>query len=110
MKQGYSIIDRNWNLHKGCELDLVAYKDGELHFIEVKTRSNARYSRPEEAINLTKLKHIGTAISYYIACKPFYRDTPFHVDAIGVVYRSEQDYEINFMPDINYYPFSRRRW
>ena len=39
IKNGYRIIDRNWNLHHGCELDIVAQKNYHLHFIEVKTRS-----------------------------------------------------------------------
>ena len=35
MKRGFRILHHNWNLHKGCELDLVATKDNQIHFIEV---------------------------------------------------------------------------
>ena len=106
MKQGYRILHRNWNLHKGCELDIVAIKDNELHFIEVKTRSRVSniYGRPEQAINDAKLRNIVRAIYRYQNI--YHLDMEMHIDAIGVVYHSEQDYTINFMPDIAYMPFN----
>ena len=106
MKQGYRILHRNWNLHKGCELDIVATKDNQLHFIEVKTRSRVSdvYGRPEQAINDAKLRNIVRAIYRYQNI--YHLDMEMHIDAIGVVYHSEQDYTINFMPDIAYMPFS----
>ena len=106
MKQGYSILHRNWNLHKGCELDIVATKDNQLHFIEVKTRSRVSdvYGRPEQAINDAKLRNIVRAIYRYQNI--YHLDMEMHIDAIGVVYHSEQDYTINFMPDIAYMPFN----
>lgn len=106
MKQGYRILHRNWNLHKGCELDIVATKDNQLHFIEVKTRSRVSdiYGRPEQAINDAKLRNIVRAIYRYQNI--YHLDMDMHIDAIGVVYHSEQDYTINFMPDIAYMPFN----
>lgn len=106
MKQGYRILHRNWNLHKGCELDIVATKDNQLHFIEVKTRSRVSdvYGRPEQAINDAKLRNIVRAIYRYQNI--YHLDLEMHIDAIGVVYHSEQDYTINFMPDIAYMPFN----
>lgn len=106
MKQGYRILHRNWNLHKGCELDIVATKDNQLHFIEVKTRSRVSdvYGRPEQAINDAKLRNIVRAIYRYQNI--YHLDMEMHIDAIGVVYHSEQDYTINFMPDIAYMPFN----
>lgn len=106
MKQGYRILHRNWNLHKGCELDLVALKDNELHFVEVKTRRNESeiYGRPEQAITQAKLHNIVRAIYAYI--NTYHYEYDMHIDAIGIVYHSEQDYSINFIPDISYIPFS----
>ena len=106
MKQGYRILHRNWNLHKGCELDIVATKDNQLHFIEVKTRSRVSdvYGRPEQAINDAKLRNIVRAIYRYQNI--YHLDMEMHIDAIGVVYHSEQDYTINFLPDIAYMPFN----
>lgn len=100
-KQGFRILHRNWNLHKGCELDIVAFKDNELHFVEVKTRSQESdiYGSPEQAINANKLRNIVRAAFHYL--KVYHYDYPIHFDAIGVVYRSEQDHSVRFMPDIS---------
>ena len=107
MKHGFHILHRNWNLHKGCELDIVATKDNQLHFIEVKTRSRVTEfsSRPEQAITEAKLRNIVRAIYRYQNI--YHIDMEMHIDAIGVVYKSEQEYTINFMPDIAYMPFNR---
>jgi len=107
MKQGYTILHHNWNLHRGCELDLVAMKDNELHFIEVKTRSKESdiYGRPEQAINQKKIYNIVRAIYHYI--QMYHYDCEMHIDAIGVIYQSEQNYSIHFMPDIAHYEFNR---
>lgn len=106
MKQGFRILHRNWNLHKGCELDIVATKDNQLHFIEVKTRSCVTEfsGRPEQAITDAKLRNIVRAIYRYQ--NMYHIDMEMHIDAIGIVYHSEQDYTINFMPDIAYMPFN----
>ena len=106
MKRGFRILHHNWNLHKGCELDLVATKDNQIHFIEVKTRSRVTSfsGRPEEAITEAKLRNLVRAIYRYQ--NMYHVDMEMHIDAIGVVYSSEQDYTINFMPDIAFMPFS----
>ena len=49
-EKGYVIRHRNW-LAGRLELDIVAEKDGELVVIEVKTRRNERYGRPEDAVD-----------------------------------------------------------
>ena len=111
-KQGYRILHHNWNLHRGCELDLVAEKQGELHFIEVKTRRrvSAIYGSPEEAINARKMQHIQSAISYYIKLNHIDSDTPLHMDAIAIVYREENDFDLKFIPDIHFFSFSRAQY
>lgn len=90
---GYQILDHNWNLHRGCELDLVAIKDNKLHFIEVKTRTSDKYGEPQTAINYQKMRNISKAIRTYR-----YRRNLFHmeyfVDSIAILYRSDQDYDL----------------
>lgn len=102
MNKGYRILHRNWNLHRGCELDIVAMKDGKLHFVEVKTRSRAydwKGGRPEEAVDMRKLRNMGRAIMYYRAY--FHRTEEFCIDIIGIIYRSDSDYDLNFMENIS---------
>jgi len=55
--RGLFILDRNWRIREG-EIDIVA-TDGQLIiFVEVKTRSSARYGDPLEAISPTKARRL----------------------------------------------------
>lgn len=102
MKNGFRILHRNWNLHHGCELDIVAQKNGVLHFVEVKTRHKVYEGvggHPEEAVDYRKLRNIGRAIMYYMSY--FRLNANYVVDVIGVVYRNDSDYDLNFMENVN---------
>ena len=48
--KGFKILDTNWRFqHK--EIDIVAMKDNEIVFVEVKARKNTAFGRPEEAVD-----------------------------------------------------------
>lgn len=92
-RQGYQILDRNWNLHHGCELDIVALKENTLHFIEVKTRTSDQYGEPQTAINWTKMKHLLKAIrEYRYRCALLHTD--YQIDSIAIIYHSNNDYQL----------------
>lgn len=100
-KKGFRILHRNWNLHHGCELDIVAMKDNILHFVEVKTRSKAyegRGGQPEEAVDYRKITHIARAILHYMAY--YHLSNSYVIDVIGIVYRSESDYDLNYIENM----------
>jgi len=101
INKGYRILDRNWNLYKGCELDIVAMKDNVIHFVEVKTRSSLKYGEPQEAISRKKMNHICTAIREY-RWKEFHTDKPYMIDYISIVYRNENDYDLQHVENISY--------
>jgi putative endonuclease len=55
--QGLTVLDRNWRCAAG-EIDIVA-KDGDVVVVcEVKTRSDARFGTPVEAITTTKANRL----------------------------------------------------
>ena len=56
-QKGYSIIQQGFR-YKHSELDIVAMKDGVLHFIEVKTRTGKGMAFPEKAVTASKMKHL----------------------------------------------------
>ena len=62
---GFSILQRNFYTKVG-EIDIIATKDGVLHFIEVKTRNGDQYGYPSEAVSLTKQNRIRKSAEIYL--------------------------------------------
>jgi putative endonuclease len=88
-KRGYEIIERNYRIREG-EIDIIARKNGELIFIEVKTiseRERAAGKRPEEAIDQRKRARLRKAIASYLG-----RHQPerWSCATVGVVVRDDQ--------------------
>lgn len=82
MEKGYEIRHRNW--HSGHrDLDIVAQKDGELVIVEVKTRSDACFGQPEDAVDRRKIRSIVASTDAYV--RKFAIDLPVRFDIITVV-------------------------
>lgn len=87
-RQGYKIVERNFKNRVGRqvgEIDIVARKNGEMVFVEVKTRNLENYGEtlPEENITPSKLHKLAKIANTYMHCKKLL-DTPYHFDAISV--------------------------
>ncbi len=63
-QQGFEILGRNLRYRRG-ELDIVARRRGELHFIEVRTRSTA-FLHPFETITEGKKKSLRRAAEAWL--------------------------------------------
>ena len=63
---GYRIIERNHRNHYG-EIDIIAREGGCLVFVEVKTRKNALFSHPCEAVTRNKQIRIGRVAQDYLS-------------------------------------------
>jgi len=89
---GYSIIEQNFYARKMGEIDIIAQKDGVLHFIEVKSA----YRDFDPIYNLTprKLHKIINSAHYYIKIKNI--DSAFSIDALIIRGR-----EIEFIENIS---------
>jgi len=55
--RGFTILFRNWKYGR-FEIDIIAIKDGMLHFVEVKLRSRAIHGDPEQNITRSKIKSL----------------------------------------------------
>jgi len=64
-KKGFEIIDTNFNTRFG-EIDIIAKKNNEFIFVEVKTRQNTNYGSASESISSYKIQHLAKAINIYI--------------------------------------------
>ena len=65
-ERGFRILERNFS-GAGGEVDIVAEKDGEVHFIEVKARSHESHGSPLEAVTEGKQDRIRRAARLWLA-------------------------------------------
>ena len=82
---GYEILARNWCCRYG-EADIIALDpDGELCFVEVKTRRSIEAGLPEEAITEEKrARYERIAMSYIVEQDELEPNIPIHFDCIGI--------------------------
>lgn len=71
IRHGYKIIDANVKLSYQ-ELDIVALKNGQTIFVEVKTRISQFYGPAENAFQFTKLERFRRGMEMYISSKNLY--------------------------------------
>ena len=92
-ENGYEILERNFSCRQG-EVDIIA-KDSknEYVFIEVKTRSNLKFGKPQDAVNRRKKKHIKLVAEYYIYIKQLYNKN-IRFDVMEV-YKNGKEYIVN---------------
>lgn len=122
--RGFEVIERNY-LRKCGELDIIASKDGKIHFIEVKSVSHEMSSgkrsgvssetskaevpkvgrlagyRPEENVDQRKLRKIKKTIQLYLVEKNLSESCSWAFDVITVqVDFSKRIGRVNMIKDI----------
>jgi putative endonuclease len=80
---GYEIVERNWRCARG-EIDIVATRDDELVFVEVKTRSSLAFGHPLEAITVRKLARLRRLAAMWCEAHPE-QHRSIRIDAIAIV-------------------------
>jgi len=91
--KGFTIIEQNYTKKIG-EIDIVASKNLEIHFIEVKTliknvpRETSEYS-PFENVSRSKLRKFSRTCEWYIQERHVSRDTKWQIDVIAVTVTRE---------------------
>lgn len=92
--RGYKIVCRNFRTLSG-EIDIVAKKDKEFVFIEVKTRSSLNCGYPEESVNYRKLSRLVKTARYYLLKNKI--DTPCRFEVLSVI-KGKDGYSFNIIP------------
>ena len=83
-KRGYRLVEHNLRF-SFKELDLIAYENDNLIFIEVKTRTSSKYGTAIDMVGRNKLRNIKyAAMGYLQRVKPKYKNLRFDVIAIDV--------------------------
>ena len=80
---GATIIAKNWRIREG-EIDIVARLEGELLFVEVKTRTSTRYGHPLEAIDREKAHRLQRLALAWIAMNDMW-GANFRIDCAAVL-------------------------
>ena len=98
--KGFKIIETNFYTKWG-EIDIIAFKDQRLHFIEVKTRTSLRFGRPEAAVTRNKYQKAKRAVIIYLRQNPQFRNTIFQIDVIAIMHdQSGHQAKIRYFPNI----------
>ncbi|HNS33055.1 MAG TPA: YraN family protein [bacterium] len=94
-RKGYKILHRNFRTRSG-EIDIIAEKNREIVFIEVKTRSSVNCGYPEEAVNRRKINHLLKASGYYLM--KYNKDVPCRFEILSILADSKNGYSFDIIP------------
>ncbi len=99
--KGMQVVARNWRVLGGRgEVDLVAWDNGVLVFVEVKALRTDEYGSPDRAVTREKIYRIGCAAREYLR-RAELESTPVRFDVASIVLLPEPFMEYNkdaFMP------------
>lgn len=84
VKSNYEILELNYRCRQG-EVDIIAQKEGQIHFVEVKYRKNTAYGYPAEAVDLRKQIKICKVCDYYQLMHPYANERGCHFDVIAIL-------------------------
>ncbi|MFN2457820.1 MAG: YraN family protein [Chitinophagaceae bacterium] len=97
IKNGYEILHRNWR-HSHYEIDIIATKNGVLHFVEVKIRSSKNFGFPEDNVTKKKFQSLLNAADEFLFQHQQYKHVQYDVLSISV-YKNEPT-EIFLIEDV----------
>lgn len=82
--RGLKLLERRFSTPAG-EIDLIMRDGGTLVFVEVKTRSDEQYARPQDAVGLLKQRRLLRAARWYLARRGL-AAAPCRCDVVAVVF------------------------
>ncbi len=95
-ENGYEILDENWCFKK-AQVDLIAYKNKTIVFVEVKTRSSSTYGDPEDFVNLNQQRTLQKAAEEYLHIMNHQGEIRF--DIISILFNSAQKFILKHIED-----------
>ena len=96
-QNGFEILHRNWR-YKHLEIDIIAFKDGILHIVEVKTRTDNQFGFPEQAITAKKMQFLKNAAAHYQYEYPHCKYIQFDVAALLLT--PSKEWDLLFITDV----------
>ncbi len=95
--RGYRVLAVNYRKKFG-ELDIVAEEGGEIVFVEVKTRSSARFGHPLESVTAAKKQRMVRAAHAWLADNRC-QDRPCRFDAVAVTVAPDGGFQAELVRD-----------
>lgn len=93
---GYEILDENWRFGK-AEVDLIAYLDKTIIFVEVKTRTGNAFGEPEDFVDAAKQALLVSAADEFIGLMDFNGEARF--DIVAILFDQQGNYRLNHIQD-----------
>ncbi len=95
---GYTVVARNWrNPRRNGELDIVAWDNGILCFVEVKTRTRKSFVPAEAAVHREKMHELAAMSKIYLRQLP--PATKFRFDVVSVYLVPNEEPEVSLFKD-----------
>ena len=94
----YTILHQNWR-HSRWEVDIIAEKNGVLHFIEIKTRRSLYMGLPEERVTSKKIKHLLGAAEEFVYQHPQWER--IQLDILSILMIKDQPVEYFLIEDVS---------
>lgn len=93
---GYQILAQNW-IYGKAEIDLIAFYQQMIIFVEVKSRSSTAYGFPEDFVDAAKQKRmVGAAYGYTTLMK---HEGEVRFDIISVLFDHKMRHNIHHIED-----------
>lgn len=93
----FNILFCNWR-SSHCEIDIIAEKNGTVHFIEVKTRHSLKFGYPEEAVTKKKFDNLKRAAAAFLNLNPCKNRVQY--DILSILCLKEKKPEFFFIEDV----------
>lgn len=93
---GYEILEENWT-HGKAEIDLIAYQNRTIIFVEVKSRTSVAFGEPEDFVDAAKQKQMELAAIYYIELMNHQNEVRF--DIVAITFKQDNTYILKHIED-----------
>jgi len=95
--RGFQLISRNWRYAR-YEVDIIASRDGVLHFIEVKSRHDDLFGKPEDWVDWKKASHLLSAGEAFQTKYPVWNQVQY--DILSILLTADGKRDFFFIEDV----------
>lgn len=103
LRHGFTIVARNWRCQAG-EADLIARRDNEWYFFEVRTRRGLEHGLPEESLKARKQARMEAVARHYLSAltPPVEDQASWHLGFVAVALdKAGRVVRLTLYPDLN---------